>query len=325
MGDQKQVDGAGAPVDLEVLVARAHAAKTRAGTARALAAKATPGPLDVIPWPGERGPGGGWGVCEVETLIVRSHAPVRASKEDDAAFFADARTSLPEICDDTDALADGVLGLVADNLAMTEEYDRLRARVLSKAIPVFGAFERMDDGNVRVPMRDSAEVGAFLFGTLAGLLEGKGGGTRARNYLELCGHHPVIGGITVTIQRIGAVTPHGGRAAAEEALARAVALLAEHGIPWDGPTTFEPPPPEALPAPETGPTPWVIFDVDVQPNQAWCQRCGVRQDVPDQKTAGVLRGILAGFTADHLLCEDGDAELTEEARIFAGLEEGTGR
>ncbi len=53
----------------------------------------------------------------------------------------------------------------------------------------------------------------------------------------------------------------------EHHLARAVVLLAEHGIPWDGPTTFRPSPP---PADQIGPSvtnaePWCRIDFPTEP------------------------------------------------------------
>ena len=211
------------------------------------------------------------------------------------SFIAHSRTDLP-------ALADGVIAM-ADELS----HLRLMKRVFDRsAEPTFGPFDQDPDGTVGTHVQDAAGVGTFLFGAMAGLLEGMGGGVRAENYVALSGYHPVIGRIECILQRVGKLSPHEARGKAERELARAVALLGEHGIPWDGATTFLPEPP-ADDLPRDQEHPWLFIDARVQPNELGCARCGARQVMPGRGTADVLQAVMNAFKAQHLGCQEGDA------------------
>ncbi len=215
------------------------------------------------------------------------------------AFVVASRSDVP-------TLADGVIALAADNA-------RLHRLLTRAAEPFFGAFEQDADGMVSSTVSDHAGIGRYLFGTMAGMLEGMGGGRKAPNYIQIGGWHPETGRIECIIQRVGKLTPHEARGQAEAHLARAVAMLAEHGIPWDGPTTFLPSP---LPGDEIGPTAsdeesWIRIDVRVQPNELLCTRCNGRQAMPSQGTAAVLNAMMAAFRDGHADCQEGDATAVE--------------
>lgn len=200
--------------------------------------------------------------------------------------------------------------------SLRAEVARLQ-RLFKRSIePTFGAFgQDHETGLVSCSVTDAAGVSRFLMGTLAGMLEGKGGGSRAPNYVQIGAWHPEIGRIECIIQRVGKLTPHEARGQAETALARAVSLLAQHSIPWDGPTTFLPTPP---PEDEIGPpvnegTPWCRIDVRAQPNDLRCLRCEARQTMPERATGTVLEGMIRTFASDHAECQEGDAETLKGA------------
>jgi hypothetical protein len=54
----------------------------------------TPGPVDVLRWPGD---GNGYAVCEVDSYIVRSHCTEREPAEVDARAIAAALNALPAL------------------------------------------------------------------------------------------------------------------------------------------------------------------------------------------------------------------------------------
>lgn len=231
---------------------------------------------------------------------------VRVSVDGDEADAAGAAVlgRLRRGASDASALADATLALV-------EDHRHLAGLLKRRVTPIFGAFEALEGGGMKLPARGAEEVSEFLYGTLGGLLEGAGGGRRAPNYIVLEGTSKAIGRIDVVVQRVGKLSPQGARKAAEAALARAVALLAEHGVPWADPVTFPPDTPDPLPDTQGG-GPWCVLRAG-PPNVLACERCGVEQGLPEEHTADVFQAIVEAFHVDHRSCREGDRE-----RLAAG-------
>lgn len=295
MGDEKRE-----PVDVDGLVKLATEAKSRR-------AAATQGPYFINHYDNEDG-SVTWQVqSENDAANVIAHVQDcdHPKAKGTALFIAAAERDVP-------TLADGVLALAAENA-------RLR-RFMLRDVPSFGPFDQAEDGTVSVGVADGHWVTRFLVGAMAGLLEGKGGGARAPNYIQIGGWHPETGRIECIIQRAGKLSPHEARGEAERHLARAVALLAEHGIPWEGPTTFLPDPP---PERERGPaieedTPWCRIDARPQPNELFCTRCDRRQEMPERGTAPVLEAMMKAFALAHADCQEGDATMQAEKLVPRG-------
>lgn len=123
----------------------------------------------------------------------------------------------------------------------------------------------------------------------------------AINYLSLRGYSPTGGGFQVIIQRTGKLSPHEARKAAEGELRRAVALLAERGIPWDGPTEFLPDDPvnDGLRMSDSD---WLKLDFRRTPNVLMCDRCGGEQPLPETATTDVFIAVQKAFEATHGEC-----------------------
>lgn len=290
---------ASAPVDIAALAdgVDIEAILALAADTKALDATATKGPWK---W---------WTSCSFRRLKTQDEKPVAephiqqsdgcpdiAISEEDQRFIEHTRTAAP-------ALADGVIALAAENA-------RLHRLLEKRADVTFGPFDHDEAaGTSSVEVADAAGVGSFLFGAMAGLLEGLNGGHRAHNYITMAGWHPVVGRIECTIQRVGKLSPHEARRHAEQHLARAVALLRVHGIAWDGPTEFEPVAPDELERDPTADdaTPWVRINARERPNRLECRRCGAHQEMPKRGTGKVLQALMKALSEAHADCQDGDA------------------
>jgi hypothetical protein len=295
-GEQKQgVE----QVDVDALVRLAREAKERAE-------RATKGPWSAEPdrihpeWTivcrsGEHpSRTNGAAIADLRTCVVSSGG----ARAYNAAFIAASRADVP-------TLVDGVLAMAGELRHL-----RLIKRIFDRDI-TFGPFDKDADGVVSLPVQDASRVGAYVFGAMAGLLEGMGeGGVHAQNYITMSGWHPSTGRIECTIQRVGKLSPHEARGQAESHLARAVELLKVNGIAWDGPTTFLPDsPPEKKMAPAVGDHMWLTLNPLVQPNTLDCSRCGASQPMPETGTAAVLQAMIFAFREGHADCEEGDAEV----------------
>lgn len=119
--------------------------------------------------------------------------------------------------------------------------------------------------------------------------------------------------LEVTIQRVGKRSPHTARLEAEAEVHRLRELLAQHGIPVTGPSTFPPdaPPPidlEGTPRPSGGiatKTPWVRI-VPGDPDTYVCTRCGRSQVALSSVETSVALATMEAFRAAHAHCECGD-------------------
>jgi hypothetical protein len=127
--------------------------------------------------------------------------------------------------------------------------------------------------------------------------------TGAVNYVTLAGWHPSSGAIECTVQRVGKITPHTGRVLAEQHLQRAVALLAERGIAWDGPTEFLPDQPIDEPAQDKD-HPWIKLDFRQTPNLLRCERCGESITLPMRTPVDALTAMNQAFTKAHAGCKE---------------------
>lgn len=309
-------DKSAEPIDLDALVKLAREARARAEAA-------TPGPLmiekqaqgrssvhywirTVDPLPRSDGAGP---LCPRSiawmTGSLGEHHPSRDPKdyrddpeiEADATFFAASRTDVP-------TLADGVIALATEN-------EHLHRLFLRKAEPTFGPFAQKD-GLVELPVQDAAGIMRRVIDSLVTTLGD------AKNYVAISGFHPEAGKVECIVQRAGKLSPHEARVQAEQHLARAVKLLGEHGIPWEGPTTFLPSPPWDRGAEIEATRPWLRIDVRTDPNAMVCERCGARQEMPRRGTAQVINGMLVAWGEEHKDCQEGDA-----ARLGRGAAEGS--
>ena len=129
--------------------------------------------------------------------------------------------------------ADEVTAFCDEVIELAKYADRLH-RILSRD-PEVGAMRQDGPNGVAWSMGDHP-MNALIFAGFADMLERTG----AVDYVNVCGYTPKAGRIEFTVQRVGKLTPHTAREQAEQHLKRAVALLAENGIPWDGPTSFLP-------------------------------------------------------------------------------------
>jgi len=205
----------------------------------------------------------------------------------DPDFIAHARTDVP-------TLADGVIALAEDNA-------RLHTLLLRKAEPTFGPFSQTKDGLVELPVEDAMGVVRRVIDSLVTTLGD------AKNYVAISGYHTAAGKIECIVQRVGKLSPHEAHVEAEQHLARAVKLLAEHGIAWEGPTTFLPSSTDRGAEIASEHT-WLRIDLRTDPNAMVCERCGERQEMPRKGTAPVINGMLAAFAERHKDCREGDAE-----------------
>lgn len=179
---------------------------------------------------------------------------------------------------------------------------RLRRIIRRMSEPEFGPFTTEPDGTVS--MHAETQDGPAIIGALASMLEDP----HACNYVALSGWSPAAGRIEAIVQRVGKLSPHEARVVAEQHLKRAVRLLAEHGIQWDGPTEFLPdlPPERGLEAIQDGVTPWARLDVRSDPNRLYCERCGGGQDMPRRGTAAIMVAVIEAFRGQHEGCQEGD-------------------
>jgi hypothetical protein len=268
-------------LDPDALVKLAHEAKDRAeaATEGPWLARENP-PVYVAPGHDPGAPG--WGIDASVPLLDAAGE----FSESDATFVAHGRTDVP-------TLADGVI-------ALAEENAHLHALLLRKAQPTFGPFKQTKDGIVELPVEDAMGIVRRVIDSLVTTLG------NAKNYVAISGYHPAAGKVECIVQRVGRLSPHEARVEAEQHLARAIKLLAEHGIPWDGPTTFLPSLPWDRGAEMESEHPWTRIDVRTDPNAMICERCGGRQEMP-RGTADVINGLLAAFGESHKDCREGDA------------------
>ncbi len=197
--------------------------------------------------------------------------------------------------DDVDAMSEG---------EARAEVRRLRRVVARLTEPTYGPFRQGKDGAITADI--DGPTGTMVISALVDMLGD------AKNYVAVSGWHPVAGSIEAIVQRVGKLSPHEARVQAEGHLARAVAMLAEHGIVWDGPTTFLPELPQRhtdLDADPSGEHPWLRLDIDADPNVLCCQRCGARQEMPRRGTAAVMMAVVEAFSTAHADCQDGDGAL----------------
>lgn len=178
------------------------------------------------------------------------------------------------------------------------EIDRLRGLFTKRAEPKFGSM-RSDGDGITMTIEESAGITHQVIAALAQTLG------EAVNYAAISGHHPAIGRIECIVQRVGKLSPDDARRLAERHLARAVALLSQNGIAWDGPTTFLPDGPIQRPVPIGKDRDWLTIDVSVQPNEMRCARCGSHQPMPEKSTAAMLEAMIKAFTKAHKGCKEG--------------------
>lgn len=166
--------------------------------------------------------------------------------------------------------------------------------------PTLGPMEQ--DGEQGATFRVNHPLTSIIIEHLAEMLDAHG----AVNYVSIGAWHPKAGRIECIVQRVGKLTPHTGRVLAEQHLKRAVALLAEHGIPWDGPTEFLPDQPvDALPSVHDT-TPWLKIDFRQTPNLLRCERCGTTSELPTRAQPSVLTAATEAFRDAHKDCQEGD-------------------
>lgn len=211
---------------------------------------------------------------------------------------------------DTIRLAEDLLELLARDKEREERFDVLEAvAARATAVSTVARPRARDGGGFELPFKDATGMADFLFEAAAALLQGsKLGGVYAHNYVAVQGTSPV-GRLELTVQRVGKVTPHEARRAAEMSLERAVAMLAQHGIPWTDPTTFRPDKPEPAGAEvPDGPVPWRCIDLLCEPCVLRCRRCNGIQSLPASATPAVARAITQAFEGEHTNCQVADSK-----------------
>ena len=242
--------------------------------------------------------------------------PTDPTAVDFAAVVADAQriasdpeadpSSLREV---VRTLAGYVDGLVQDNAAMMGEIERVTRILRREAEPRFGE-GRVQDGKIAMQVEDPLGMGQEIGSRLAAMLDHVGAGNYAE--MQFIPRHATTPDerITVIVQRWAKVTPHAARKSAEESLARAVALLAQHGIAWDGPVTFDP----VLCRAPRAEYDWIVLDCNERPNVLRCSRCDGTEAVPTPVTADAYTAINAAFLAQHKDCQEGDAATLRRLR-----------
>lgn len=189
--------------------------------------------------------------------------------------------------------------LVGDVTALLAERERLRRYLMQE--PVGGPLRKEGDGSV-VQTLEHPMTRMFM-AAMANLLDAYDGQT---NYVAVSGYHERLGKLEAIIQRVGRLTPHTARAKAETELRRAVALLAEHGIPWDGAAlTFAPTETWKLETSHKDGD-WITIDFGDVPNVLHCGRCHARQEMPTKATADVYQAVGSTFAKRHKRCKVGD-------------------
>lgn len=155
----------------------------------------------------------------------------------------------------------------------------------------------LTEDEVKLVAHDSAMVGRAMAQSMADLMHEE----HARNYLVCRFWHPMSGRIEVVVQRVGKLSPHEGRLAAEQHLRRAIEILKVHNIPWDGPTEFLPDqaPPRVKVKDDA---PWIHLDPQVEPNILRCERCTASQVMPMAGVIDVLKSIVDRFHRHHAHC-----------------------
>lgn len=239
--------------------------------------------------------------------------PKAEEMDDDVAAWMAEVSSAREIfhdCtegDDPPGDAIHVVAGLADQLeASTQEVARLRRILKRAAEPTFGDFRREPSGMLALSIKDPMRVGITICQMLANMLDHVG----APNYIATQFHGAEgVGNIEVEVIRYGKLSPNKARHEAEAHLARAVALLAEHGIAWDGPTTFKPDTPVELPRDEDDPASWLrlVPGDDGAPAALLCTRCNGKQELPREHTHDVLMAMGKAFEDRHDSCKEGDA------------------
>jgi hypothetical protein len=190
-----------------------------------------------------------------------------------------------------------------DSMKLQLEVRRLD-RIMRKASEVmFGAMEAQPDGSILMSATDAAGITSEVIAALGETLR------HSTNYTQIGGWHPELGRIECIVQRVGKLSPHEARDEAERHLGRAVALLRQHGIEWDGPTTFPPDEPPSRAVPADAERSWLVVDANVQPNDLLCQRCARRQRLPPRITSAIFTAMVAAFKEQHADCQEGDAEI----------------
>lgn len=188
----------------------------------------------------------------------------------------------------------------------SKEVTRLRRILKRAAEPTFGDFRREPSGMLALSIKDPMRVGITICQMLANMLDH----VQAPNYVATTFHGAEgVGNIEVEVIRYGKLSPNKARHKAEAHLARAVALLAEHGIAWDGPTTFTPDTPVELPRDEDDPASWLRLmpGDDGAPAALLCTHCNGKQELPREHTHDVLMAMGSAFEDRHNCCKEGDA------------------
>ena len=194
-----------------------------------------------------------------------------------------------------------IRSLVADVTALAGELRRVQRYLMQE--PVGGPLRREGDGSVAQMM--AHPLTKVLLSGMANILDAYDGQT---NYVAMSGFHERLGRLEVIVQRVGRLTPHTARVKAEVELKRAVALLAEHGIQWDGEAlTFAPTEPWVLETAHKAGD-WITINFADIPNRLHCGRCGAEQALPVNATADVFQACGAAFAKRHRRCKPGDDE-----------------
>ncbi len=162
--------------------------------------------------------------------------------------------------------------------------------------PEFGAMQK-DASGVVVPIIDHPMT-HIIVSHLAEMLTQ----SNAVNYVAISCDHVRLGRLECCVQRVGKLSPHEARKAAEKALQKAVTLLTAHDIPWEGPTEFLPDNP--VPSSDKGAIDaHIVIDINVRPNTLLCTRCNRKVALPDPIEADMLKAMGEVFTKTHLNCE----------------------
>ena len=249
------------------------------------------------------------GAAVAPTGPVATSAPIKATppaSDDLDDVVARAEAFAASLVTGT-ADANEVVDVVASVIALAGELRRIR-RLWKREVDSqpMGPMRESPDGALVLPVPDGT-IGHTLVRGLLDMLDA----ANAINYVQIGGYSAKAGGrVEAVVQRVGKLSPCDARDAAEAALGRAVALLREHGIAWDGPVAFVPSP---RPAVERLPTMsddhgWLRIDVRRDPNVMMCMRCGCEQDMATAP-APMLQAMLEAFATQHAQCEEGDGEV----------------
>ena len=168
----------------------------------------------------------------------------------------------------------------------------------------FGNFTQTDDGQIAMDIKPRRH--AAVMALAASLVDTLG---EATNYVAININHD-SGPLEAIVQRVGPgfITPHQGRSRAEAEVKRLLAVCAANGIE-ESTTLFmcgafvpEKAAPSAIRAIDGDLTPWCVIDIKADPNVLVCERCGDRQDLPEYKTAKMIKAMIDAFSGVHVDC-----------------------